>query len=306
MKKPDRLLSVGDVARQLGLSEDVVRSLMDSGELKTVRTPGGHRRCAPEEVKQFKARGGRRGPGQVAKPRPSTPPKPPEYVEEEITLQEYEAELEREAARERARAEAERLEGWRKYGREYARRSLLPSDWFVLVVEDLETFVSTTRIPPTLQAWEAQLIVQARVDSLVRQYRQAEDARVAKEREAVSERQRVEAERARAESERREKERRAAEQLAKEQQDAAEQLRKQQEAERRVKDLIDHGKHYAWLETFANSDFSDAERARRDVERALREEVKADWSEAEVDDLVDDVLCDGEEQDENDEEDESW
>ena len=39
------------------------------------------------------------------------------------------------------------------------------------------------------------------------------------------------------------------------------------------------------------------------MERALKDEVKADWSEAQVDDLVNDVLYEGDE-DEEDEEDE--
>ena len=47
------------------------------------------------------------------------------------------------------------------------------------------------------------------------------------------------------------------------------------------------------------------ERARRDVARALKEEVKVDWTEDEVDDLVDDVLNEGDE-DEEEEGDESW
>ncbi|MDP3938585.1 MAG: excisionase family DNA-binding protein [Deltaproteobacteria bacterium] len=300
----DGLLSVGDVAQRLGMSEDVVRSLIDSGELKAVRTGGGHRRCPPEEVKQFKTRGGRRKPNRAAGPRTNAPrstaPPPVEIEDEERRLQEYQAEIEHEAARERTRAEDERLEGWKKYGRDYARWSILPSEWHVLVVEDLETFVTTRRIPPTLQAWEAQQIVQARVNALVKEYRDAERARQEKEREAAEERQRVEAERKRAEDERRQKERDAEEQRRKQEHEAAEQRRKQEEADQKLKALIDHGNSHAWSETISwNS--SEAERARRDVARALKEEVKADWTEAEVEDLVDDVLYEDDEGEESDE-----
>ena len=57
-------------------------------------------------------------------------------------------------------------------------------------------------------------------------------------------------------------------------------------------------------ETINGWDWSDAERARRDVERVLKDEVKADWSEAEVDDLVNDVLYEGDEDGEDEEDDE--
>lgn len=295
----DRLLSVGEVAQKLGLSEDVVRSLMDSGELKAVRTGGGHRRCPPEAVKQFKARDGRPKADRASTPktnRRSASTLPPRAIEEEgVTLEEYEAEIERDAARERTRAEDERLEGWKKYGRDYARWSILPPDWHVRVVEDLETFVTTKRIPPTLQAWEAQKIVQARVDSLVKEYRDAEKARQEKEREAAEERRRVEDERRRAEDERRQKERDAEELRRKQEHETAERLRKQQEDEQRLESLVRHGNSRAWSKTITGWDWSEAQRARRDVERALKDEVKADWTEDEVDDLVDDVLDDGDE-----------
>ena len=75
--------------------------------------------------------------------------------------------------------------------------------------------------------------------------------------------------------------------------------------------MIDHGNNHAWCETINGWDRSEAERARRDVARALKEEVKVDWTEDEVDDLVNDVLYEGDEdeEDEEDEEeegDESW
>src|SRR5207302_11166651 len=87
--------------------------------------------------------------------------------------------------------------------------------------------------------------------------------------------------------------------------------RKQHEDKRKLKAMIDHGNTHAWRETINGWDWSDAERARRDVERALKDEVKADWSEAEVDDLVDDVLYEGDgdeevEEDEEEDGDESW
>src|SRR2546427_10412930 len=60
----DRLLSIGEVAKRLRVSVDVVRSLTESGKLKGVRTGGGHRRYRPEEVERWKAT--RRAPAKNA------------------------------------------------------------------------------------------------------------------------------------------------------------------------------------------------------------------------------------------------
>jgi hypothetical protein len=66
---------------------------------------------------------------------------------------------------------------------------------------------------------------------------------------------------------------------------------------RRVQALITQGMTYAdrELEEF---DFLDCSEIRSDVERALREEVKADWSQRDVEMLVDEVI--DEEGDEDD------
>src|SRR5690348_3150123 len=70
----DKLLSVGQVARRLRVSVDVVRSLDERGELKGRRTPGGHRRYLPAEVDRVIARlrAGRSRP----ETRPSRSPAP--------------------------------------------------------------------------------------------------------------------------------------------------------------------------------------------------------------------------------------
>ncbi len=49
------LLSIGEAARRLGLSVDTVRDLERSGELRAVRTPGGHRRFDPAELDAYLA-----------------------------------------------------------------------------------------------------------------------------------------------------------------------------------------------------------------------------------------------------------
>lgn len=65
--------------------------------------------------------------------------------------------------------------------------------------------------------------------------------------------------------------------------------RAERESEQRLKSLILSGKWYAWTET-RSWDRPAADRASREVERALREEVDAEWTEDDVRDLVDDVL----------------
>ena len=304
----DRLLSIGEVAKRLRVSVDVVRSLTESGQLKAARTGGRHRRYKPEEVDRYMTKG--RGAGRERQPeRPAKKSRPIdqdlgqiEFEDNPPTLEELEAAEAREAARQRSQAEQERLEGWKKFGRELAKYTGIPTEWRVKIIENLEDFVTTKRVPPTLSKEEGELIVKAYVDSFVKQYREDVRERQQKEGDAAEARRRVDEERQRVEAERRQKEREAEEQRRKQEVEAAEQLRKQQEHERKLKALIEHGNHHAWCETINGWERSEAERARREVERALKDEVKADWSEGEVDDLVDDVLYEGDEDEEDGEE----
>ncbi len=198
----ERLLSIGQVAERLGVSVDVVRSLDERGELKARRTPGGHRRYAPADVDRVKARlRAARNRTPTRPPRSSTPHRasqsvhryqPPEIDEDDSELEDVSSvdelryEAEREAAKERAAAEAkalaaaadaerQRLEALKMYGRDLA--SWLPAEWQARVIEDLEEFVTSKQVPPSLVPWEAQRIVQSRVDSIKQQYNDLEDQR---------------------------------------------------------------------------------------------------------------------------------
>ena len=58
----ERLLSTGDVARRLGVSEATVKRWADAGNITCIRTPGGHRKFREREVDAFvAARGGMGG-----------------------------------------------------------------------------------------------------------------------------------------------------------------------------------------------------------------------------------------------------
>lgn len=70
------------------------------------------------------------------------------------------------------------------------------------------------------------------------------------------------------------------------------------DAERRVQALITHGNTYA--ETgIQEFDLSERRTVRSAIDKALREEVEADWDERDVEALVEEVLDEETEDDEN-------
>jgi excisionase family DNA binding protein len=280
-----KYVSVGEAAKRLGISVDVVRSLVERGELRGVRTGGGHRRIRDDDVERRRTtqRATRNKPRvsrslaterrpaghPVRKPRPVEPDRQRYIEEDQASFDDFAAEIEREAAEDRAaaadaaraaaaEAERQRLEGWKKYGRDLPSCMFVPTEWRARVVEDLEEFVTGKRLPPSLAQWEAQRIVEARVDAILKQYR-----------------------------------------------DADAQRQQQQDEKRRLDALIVRGNDYAKWETITGWDLSESDRARREVARVLKTKVKADWTDDDVKDLVDKVLAtwdDDEEEDQGEEE----
>lgn len=282
-----RYLSVGEAAKRLGVSVDVVRSLVESGELRGIRTGGGHRRIRDDDVERRRTtqRSTRSRPQvssslaterrpaahAVRKPLPVEPDRQRYIEEDQASFDDFEAEIEREAAKERAaaadaaraaaaEAERKRLEGWKKYGRDLPSCMFVPTEWRARVVEDLEDFVTAKRLPASLSQWEAQRIVEARVDAILKQYRDAEAQR------------------------------------------------QQQESEKqRLDGLIVRGNDHARWQTITGWDLSESDRARREVARVLKAKVKPDWTDDDVKDLVDEVLArwkDDDPDDQNEDEDE--
>jgi excisionase family DNA binding protein len=49
-----QLLTIGQAAKRLGVSVDVLRTAEDRSEIKSTRTPGGHRRFRLEDVDALK------------------------------------------------------------------------------------------------------------------------------------------------------------------------------------------------------------------------------------------------------------
>ena len=145
-----------------------------------------------------------------------------------------------------------RLDELKSYG-----RSLIPYDATAgarsAVIETLASYVNASRYPATTPSWEARQAIDAKVAAVLEPFN-AEAARVAEMKAA--------------------KEARIA-------------LRVRDE--RRLDSLIEHGKSHAFAKTVA-WDVDDAEEARADVLEALENEVEPDWTDREVDELVDAVL----------------
>src|SRR5947207_2796970 len=199
-----KYLSVGEAAKRLGVSVDVIRSLVERGNLRAIRTAGGHRRIRDDDVERRRtaqrATHSRPQVRRSAEPerRPAVRPtrrsrplerdREPQFEEDPLSLADLQAEADRAAAIEQAAAEAkaraaatdaerQRLEGLKQYGRDVARSALLPTEWHARVVEDLEDFVIPKRLPSSLATWQAQQNVTSRVDGIIQQYRDAEDQR---------------------------------------------------------------------------------------------------------------------------------
>jgi excisionase family DNA binding protein len=257
------LLSIGAAARRLGLSVDTVRALVQTGELEDTRTIGGHRRFDPAQLDAHMARHSRRRARRSQdfhEPRPDAEWHEPQ-AREPRTLRPLATEPPKPPLEESTNLltriadqllENARLGELKSYG-----RSLIPYDATAgarsAVIETLASYVNASRYPATTPSWEAHQAIDAKVAAVLEPFN-AEAARVA-EIKAAKEARRA--------------------------------LRVRDE-QRRVS-LIEHGKWHAFMKTVA-WDVDDAEEARAEVLEALENEVEADWTEREVDQLVDEVL----------------
>jgi excisionase family DNA binding protein len=256
------LLSIGAAARRLGLSVDTVRALVQTGELEDIRTSGGHRRFDPAVLDAHMARHSRRR----ARRRQDFHERRPEadwhepQAREPRTLRALATEPKpalEEATNSPTRivdqfVENARLDELKSYG-----RSLIPYDATAsarsAVIETLATCVNASRYPATTPSWEARQAIDAKVAAVLEPFN-AEAAHMA-EMEAARE--------------------------------ARREVRVRDE--RRLDSLIERGKWHAFVET-RDWDVDDANDARADVLEALEDEVEADWTEREVNELVDEVL----------------
>ena len=257
-----RLLSIGAAARCLGLSVDTVRALVQTGELEDIRTSGGHRRFDPAVLDAHMARHSRRRTRRSQdfhEPRPDAEWHEPQAREPRALralATEPKPALE-ESTNSLTRivdqfVENARLDELRSYG-----RSLIPYDATAgarsAVIETLASYVNASRYPATTPSWEARQAIEAKVAAVLEPFN-AEAARVAEMKAAKEARRAIRV-----------------------------------RDEQRLDSLIECGKRHAFGKT-RGWDVDDAEEARADVLEALEDEVEADWTEREVNELVDEVL----------------
>lgn len=209
------LLSIGQAAARLGLSVDTVRELERSGVLSAERTPGGHRRFRPVVLDAYLGRHSsraRRSTSETTSARKRrkrdrtlpaeetdwiepeeewTPPKPvptkplpalPHQPYDELTEQIRQATAER--------TERNRLDSLRTYG-----NSLIPWNASAgarsAVLETVASYVTTSRFPSSIAAWEAHQAIKAKVEAVLEPYERAEAREVAKKAESDREEQQI-------------------------------------------------------------------------------------------------------------------
>ena len=253
------LLSIGAAARRLGLSVDTVRALVQTEELEDTRTIGGHRRFDPAQLDAYLARHSGRGARRshdFHEPRPEAEWHEPQAREPRALrppATEPKPPLE-ESTNLLTRIVDQFVENARLGELRSYGRSLIPYDATAgarsAVIETLASYVNASRYPATTPSWEAHQAIDAKVGAVLEPFN-AEAARVAEMKEA--------------------------------------RIALRVRDERRLDSLIEHGKSHAFAKTVA-WDVDDAKEARAEVLEALENEVEADWTEREVDELVDQVL----------------
>ena len=201
------LLSIGQAAEYLGLSVDTVRELDRSGALKAIRTPGGHRRFKPAILDAYLDAGSKRPapptrhsrqvpPPEVEAgsieqeewtPVRSVSPSPPPTVSPQVDqlrdqLKQAEAE----------RSERNRLDNLRAYGNALIPWNASPSARSA-VLETVASYVTASRFPASLPAWEAHEAIKAKVEAVLEPYKAAEAKGAARKAQKEQAAQRVRA-----------------------------------------------------------------------------------------------------------------
>jgi excisionase family DNA binding protein len=266
------LLSIGQAAERLGLSVDTVREMERSGVLKAERTPGGHRRFSPGKLDAYLGR-------QSVRARPNHPARASAPTRQRQPIHAHEEPLDWPPADEdqddvqpvtprtqpAAPAAPSAHDNWmtefRQTTRDNAERNRL----------DTLRYYAHSLIP-----WNASASARSAVLEMVASYVTA--SRFPASAPSWEANQAIKA--------------KVEAVLEPFQRAAAREATKKAEVERqeqRLRSLIEHGKSRARLKTIGWG-YDDAREACADVQEELDSEVEADWSEREVDDLVDEIL----------------
>lgn len=284
-----RFLTIGQAAKHLGLAVDTVRRLEAKGELRALRTPGGHRRFSLEAVEAFRAKDDA-SPAAASRAAPRTyrpmapsrrvpatiPPRSAAFPGADLVEWDDVEDGEADDWDERAslipairhppppEPQAPQVsnmdsvkqseQDWQRLDQIKAHGALwipydVPTRWHTKVIEDLDQYVTTERFPDWVSDPEAQRLVRGRVEDVLKPHRQ----------ELTEDAARA--------------------QLA-------------QEEKRHVASLLQHGLSYLRQETLSGWDYAPAQEARRQVGEELRARVTPEWTERRVEKLVDKILED--------------
>ena len=187
----------------------------------------------------------------------------PHFIDDEEYPFEPVTEQPQEATDKEAEEEAHRLRELKEYGMRCIPYRL-PADRQAKVIAALEEQVTPARVPSWLSHFDQRIAVQGIVNEVRRSYEET----IARQKEAM--RKEEEAKRMEAEAQR---------------QAELEDLRRK----RRVDELVHQGIAEEEQET-KDWDFPSRYPARREIEKVLKAEVEADWTEEDVEDRVDETL----------------
>ncbi len=273
---------MGETARRLGLSVDTVRALERSGELEAVRTPGGHRRFKPAVLDAYldkRSRGGARHRQSARTPTLARPTRRRQHArlndEEPDWLPPGEEWHEPQPVTPSTEAAApapkdEALEQLRDATSRFIEQNRL---------DDLRSYARS------LIPWDASVSARSAVLEATASYVTA--ARFPASLSVWEARQAIKGKMEAILEPYNEAAARAAARKADEEQKA-----------RQLRSLIGHGKSRAFFATLRGK-HDEAEEARAEVQDALEDEVEPDWSERDVDELVDETLEEWDEQSED-------
>jgi excisionase family DNA binding protein len=257
------LLTIGAAARRLGLSVDTVRALEQTGALEATRTAGGHRRFVPALLDAYLMRSGSHGTRAIEVPHEARPRAVPGALQS-VKPRTPQARVSEPPKPRRARStepvksmvdqivETARLDALKAHG-----RSRISFDATAgarsAALEMLDAYVNASRFPASTSTWMAHQAIEAKIDAVLEPFNAAASRAASIKREEDAE--------------------------------TAERVRE----ERQLDSLIARGKSHAFTETLLRHR-DEAEDARAAVLDALEEEVEGDWTNRDVEDLVDEVL----------------
>ncbi len=259
-----KLMTIGEVAARLGRSVDFVRDETDAGRLKAEPRRGNeHRKYRESAVVMYEAQHGRgSAPRQVARAAPAplrqTPIRRPAPNPLPLPEDYWEDEVEDRGPRSPTANEQVYINVLIVRGMTEAPYEL-PGDWRVKLRDSLEKFITIDRFPYPESENTAMQSIRLHIDGFLHEYREFKK----KEEEKDS---------ARASAE--------------------------WDAKMKVRDLIAYGQRLLELELGTWELDDPKSEARTEVQTVLGAEVKADWTEGDVRDLVNEVLEQYEEDDE--------